>query len=117
MGLVGQAPAFEHLRTRLRKLAGAEGPVLISGETGTGEELVAHAIHQARSSRPASTLDSRSNRHVQESTRFLTLRTTLERRRCKAVATHRKNVGDDKQRRFVVAPISGSETRRAESKR
>ena len=33
MGLVGQAPVFEHLRTRLRKLAGAEGPVLTSGET------------------------------------------------------------------------------------
>jgi DNA-binding NtrC family response regulator len=46
MGLVGRAPAFEHLRSRLRKLAGAEGPVLISGETGTGKELVAHAIHR-----------------------------------------------------------------------
>jgi len=46
MGLVGQAPAFEHLRSRLRNLAKAEGPVLISGETGTGKELVAHAIHR-----------------------------------------------------------------------
>jgi len=44
-GLVGQAPAFVNLLTRVRKFAGAEGAVLISGETGTGKELVARAIH------------------------------------------------------------------------
>src|SRR5215470_2947221 len=44
-GLVGQAPAFVSMLTRVRKFAGAEGAVLISGETGTGKELVARAIH------------------------------------------------------------------------
>src|SRR5262245_37727965 len=43
--LVGTAPAFEDVVSRLPSLAEAEGAVLISGETGTGKELVARAIH------------------------------------------------------------------------
>lgn len=43
--LVGDDPALEDLRTRIRKLAPLERPVLIEGETGTGKELVAHALH------------------------------------------------------------------------
>jgi DNA-binding NtrC family response regulator len=43
--LVGTAPAFEDVVSRLPTLAQAEGAVLIAGETGTGKELVARAIH------------------------------------------------------------------------
>ena len=45
-GLVGQAPALRAILARLPTLAKAEGAVLISGETGTGKELVARAIHR-----------------------------------------------------------------------
>jgi DNA-binding NtrC family response regulator len=45
-GLIGSAPAFREILWRLPKLARAEGAVLISGETGTGKELVARAIHR-----------------------------------------------------------------------
>jgi DNA-binding NtrC family response regulator len=45
-GLVGEAPALREILSRLPMLAKAEGPVLISGETGTGKELVARAIHR-----------------------------------------------------------------------
>jgi two-component system, NtrC family, response regulator GlrR len=45
-GLIGKAPAFEDVASRLPTLAKADGTVLITGETGTGKELVARAIHQ-----------------------------------------------------------------------
>ena len=45
-GFIGKAPAFRDVLTKLPKVAKAEGAVLISGETGTGKELVARAIHR-----------------------------------------------------------------------
>jgi DNA-binding NtrC family response regulator len=44
-GIIGKAPALRKVLSRLPMLAQAEGAVLISGETGTGKELVARAIH------------------------------------------------------------------------
>ena len=44
-GFVGRAPALREVLGRLRSFAASEGTVLISGETGTGKELVARAIH------------------------------------------------------------------------
>jgi DNA-binding NtrC family response regulator len=46
MDLVGQSPAIAHLRTQIRKVAQASAPVLIWGESGSGKELTALAIHQ-----------------------------------------------------------------------
>ncbi|MCB9549153.1 MAG: sigma-54-dependent Fis family transcriptional regulator [Myxococcales bacterium] len=43
--IVGDAPAFRALRERLPLAARSEAPVLILGETGTGKELVARAVH------------------------------------------------------------------------
>jgi DNA-binding NtrC family response regulator len=44
-GLVGKTPAMIRLFQLLETIASANSTVLISGETGTGKELVARAIH------------------------------------------------------------------------
>lgn len=43
--LVGQSPAIRELRAEIRMLARVDTPVLILGETGTGKEVVARALH------------------------------------------------------------------------
>ncbi len=50
----GASPALTAALSRVSKVAGSDSTVLISGETGTGKELVARAIHRRsrRSSRP-----------------------------------------------------------------
>jgi DNA-binding NtrC family response regulator len=45
LGMVGQAGSMAQLRKDIRKVAGAFAPVLIHGESGSGKELAAHAIH------------------------------------------------------------------------
>ena len=44
--MVGQSPALLDVLDTIRQVAPARTNVLISGETGTGKELVARAIHQ-----------------------------------------------------------------------
>ncbi|WP_417685621.1 sigma-54-dependent transcriptional regulator [Roseibium sp.] len=44
--LLGNSPAMRTLRERLLHFAGTDAPVLIVGETGTGKELVAQALHR-----------------------------------------------------------------------
>ncbi len=46
-GLVGDSPAMLRVRREIRQVADLEVPVLLRGETGTGKELVAQAIHRA----------------------------------------------------------------------
>src|SRR6266403_1440107 len=52
--IVGTSPALKAVLNRVASVAPTESTVLILGETGTGKELVAHAIHgrSQRSSRP-----------------------------------------------------------------
>ena len=45
--MVGQSDAFRHLLNKINRVAQSEIAVLLQGETGTGKELVAQAIHQA----------------------------------------------------------------------
>ncbi len=43
---VGASDAVKELKSQVRRFALREGAALILGETGTGKELLAHAIHQ-----------------------------------------------------------------------
>ena len=43
--LIGDSPAFVHVRDQLSRLSESEATVLIAGETGTGKELTARALH------------------------------------------------------------------------
>jgi two-component system response regulator HydG len=45
-GVVGSSPQMLGLIERLKRIAPTDATVLIQGETGTGKELVAQAIHQ-----------------------------------------------------------------------
>ncbi|MEO8553851.1 MAG: sigma 54-interacting transcriptional regulator, partial [Kofleriaceae bacterium] len=45
--LVGDGPGMTKLRATIRMVAATKTTVLITGETGTGKELVARAIHDA----------------------------------------------------------------------
>ena len=44
--ILGESPAVDRLRDEIRKVAEADTPVLILGETGTGKELVVDSIHR-----------------------------------------------------------------------
>jgi len=44
--IVGASPALNAMLSRVSKVAGSDSTVLITGETGTGKELVARAIHR-----------------------------------------------------------------------
>jgi formate hydrogenlyase transcriptional activator len=46
-GLIGVSPALQQVRQRIAQVAGTDATVLITGETGTGKEVVARALHQA----------------------------------------------------------------------
>jgi PAS domain S-box-containing protein len=44
--IVGTSPALQALLSRISKVAPSDSTVLVTGETGTGKELVARAIHR-----------------------------------------------------------------------
>jgi len=52
--LVGTSPAMQRLRQAIAAVAGAEYPVLVRGESGSGKELVVRLIHaaSARAAKP-----------------------------------------------------------------
>ena len=45
--IVGNSPALRTVLEQVERVAAADSTVLIQGETGTGKELIAHAIHNA----------------------------------------------------------------------
>ena len=57
--LVGRSPAMRELFAQLARVAPLDSSVLIQGETGTGKELVAQAIHEAspRANKPFVVVD------------------------------------------------------------
>ena len=52
--IIGDSPALRRVMEAVKKVAPTDSTVLITGETGTGKELVAQAIHRRspRSTRP-----------------------------------------------------------------
>ncbi len=44
--IVGASPALGAVLARVAKVAGSDSTVLLTGETGTGKELIARAIHR-----------------------------------------------------------------------
>jgi DNA-binding NtrC family response regulator len=61
-GLIGRAPAFQHMLSLVARVAPAMATVLLLGESGTGKELVARAVHEAspRAHRPLVAVDCAS---------------------------------------------------------
>ena len=59
VGLVGRSPAFTQMLTMIARVAPTETSVLLLGETGTGKEMVARAIHESspRANRPFVAVD------------------------------------------------------------
>ena len=47
LGLVGDSRAIRRLRREITRIAPCDVPVLLTGETGTGKEVVARALHRA----------------------------------------------------------------------
>lgn len=47
--LLGESPVMRDIRSKINKLARSQAPVFISGESGSGKELVARLIHQQSS--------------------------------------------------------------------
>jgi two-component system response regulator HydG len=45
-GVIGRSPAMAELTRLVRRVARSDAPALVLGETGTGKELVARALHQ-----------------------------------------------------------------------
>ena len=48
-GLIGASPQMKHVSDMIRLVANLDVPVFIHGETGTGKEVVARAIHRSGS--------------------------------------------------------------------
>ncbi|MCC7383879.1 MAG: sigma 54-dependent Fis family transcriptional regulator [Deltaproteobacteria bacterium] len=57
--MLGRAPGMRQMMARVARAAQSDSSVLILGETGTGKEVVARAIHEAsrRGDRPFETID------------------------------------------------------------
>ena len=49
--IIGTSPALEFVLEQVRRVAPTDSSVLILGETGTGKELIAHAIHNVSTRR------------------------------------------------------------------
>ncbi len=55
--LIGQSSRMRDIRALIQKLGRSESPVLLLGETGTGKEVVARAIHAAHGAGPFVPID------------------------------------------------------------
>ena len=61
--IIGNSPALERVLEQVQHVAPTDSTVLIEGETGTGKELIAHAIHNASSAARAPFREAELRRH------------------------------------------------------
>ena len=56
---IGQSPQIIELKSRIARIAPTDANILITGENGTGKDVVAHEIHRlsARSNKPLASID------------------------------------------------------------
>lgn len=45
-GMIGECSAMKELKAQMMRVAATDANVLITGENGTGKDVVAHALHQ-----------------------------------------------------------------------
>lgn len=57
--LIGECPAMQELKRQICRVAATDANILITGENGTGKDVVAHALHQlsARTKKPFVSID------------------------------------------------------------
>ena len=56
-GMIGSSPAMQKLLNEIAMVAPSDATVLIHGDSGTGKELVARALHASRRDKPLVTLN------------------------------------------------------------
>ena len=57
--MIGECPAMKNLKAQMMRVAATDANVLITGENGTGKDVVAHALHQLsdRARKPFGNID------------------------------------------------------------
>jgi two-component system nitrogen regulation response regulator GlnG len=91
--LVADSPAMKQVVAQVGAYAGADLPVLICGEHGTGRELIARVLHQAGPRRHA---------------RFVAVRPTFEGADVPAPADGASDEADERTRRALRAAAGGT---------
>ena len=56
---IGESPAMQEIKQQVRRVAATDANVLVTGENGTGKDVVAHALHRLskRSDKPFVSID------------------------------------------------------------
>lgn len=91
-GLIGESAVFREMLAAIAKIASYDATVLISGETGSGKELAARAIHYQgkRSDKPFIPVNCGALRVTVSMTATLVIPAPEQSRTCAAVRVRRR---------------------------
>jgi sigma54-dependent transcription regulator len=79
--LIGASPAFRRVLDDIRMVGPVDSAVLVQGETGTGKELIAQAIHEASPRRHQRFVAAPSRRSSDDFRRLTAVRCFLTKSR------------------------------------